>query len=84
MLRNPQRRGRLSAEETTRVKALILKYFQDHDRITNIILRELSGITYNQAGYFFKDMTNQNVITRWGITANIHYTLNSEPSNKIE
>jgi len=46
----------LSKEEIEKVKALVLRYLQDHNRITNRLLRELSGIAYDQAIYFFRQM----------------------------
>jgi predicted HTH transcriptional regulator len=66
----------LSKEEVTKLKTLLLQYFSDNDCITNRKLRELSGITYDQAIYFFGQMIKQNIVNRLGTTSSTHYTLN--------
>lgn len=70
-------RTKLSEEEITKVKTLLLQYFTDNDYITNRELRDLSGISYDQAIYFFRQMINQNIVNRLGTKSNTHYILNT-------
>jgi predicted HTH transcriptional regulator len=72
----------LSKEEIEKVKALVLRYLQDHNRITNRLLRELSGIAYDQAIYFFRQMIKQELLDRIGTTSNIHYVLSERGLKK--
>jgi predicted HTH transcriptional regulator len=66
---------RLSKEEIKKVRSLVLRYLQDHDHITNGLLRKLSGITYDQAIHFFAEMIKEDLIERVGITSGIRYIL---------
>jgi predicted HTH transcriptional regulator len=65
----------LRKDEIEQIKALVLRHLQDHDHITNRLLRELSGVTYDQAIYFFRQMIKQELLDRIGTTSNIHYVL---------
>ena len=68
----------LNTDEIEEVKKSVLIYFQDHDYITNRLLRDLSGVTYDQAIYFFKQMMNHGILKREGITTNIRYIMNGQ------
>jgi len=72
----------LSKEEIEKVKALVLRHLQDHDHITNRLLRELSGVTYDQAIYFFGQMIKQELLDRIGTTSSIHYVLSERRLKK--
>jgi len=68
----------LKEEEINKVKTLVMQYLKDNDCITNSKLRKLSGINYDQAIYFFKEMINQNMLNRLGNGSGTYYT----PKNK--
>jgi hypothetical protein len=72
----------LSKEEVNKLKTLLLQFFSDNDCITNRKLRELYGITYDQAIYFFGQMIKENIVNRLGTTSSIHYTLKESPLGK--
>lgn len=66
---------RLSKEEIRKVRSLVLSYLQDHDHITNGLLRKLSGITYDQAIHFFGEIIKEDLIERVGTTSSTRYIL---------
>ena len=68
----------LNDDEIEEVKKSVLIYLRDHEYITNRLLRDLSGVTYDQAIYFFKQMMHQGILKREGITTNIRYIMNGQ------
>jgi len=70
----------LSDEQCAQVEDLIIRYLETHSHLTNRLLRELSGIGYDQAIYFFKLMTAKRRLTKIGEAGGTRYLL--APSKK--
>jgi uncharacterized membrane protein len=68
----------LNNDEIEEVKKSVLLYLQEHDFITNRALRNLSGVTYDQAIFFFKQMMSHGILKRVGITTNIRYVIGGQ------
>ncbi|MDQ3745148.1 MAG: hypothetical protein M3444_12265, partial [Acidobacteriota bacterium] len=65
----------LSKGEVARIMALVKSYLKKHSSISNRTLRELAGIGYDQAIYFFNMMVNERQLERGGKGSGTCYTL---------
>jgi hypothetical protein len=65
--------GRLSAEETDRVRVAVIKFLRNKDSIKNEELRELTAITYDQATSFFNAMVKSGILAKIGRGSGIKY-----------
>ena len=64
----------IADEEIAQVKKAVLKYLADHPFINNTLLRQLTGLNYDQAIRFFRLMVSEAVLRRTGKTRGTKYT----------
>ncbi len=65
----------LPKSEVLRVKKLLLRYFKKNAFINNTKLRELTGLSYDQAIWFFGQMLSEGTLERIGKTSSTKYIL---------
>lgn len=66
---------RLNVEEIAFVRAAILRYLEEHDFITNRLLRELTNIGYDQCIHVFGEMLRSGDLTKVGKASGTRYLL---------
>jgi len=69
--------GRTSLDDALYRKTLraVMVHLSKEDRITNALLRELTGINYDQAIRFFNRAVTDGKIRRMGRASGTHYVL---------
>lgn len=67
----------LSSERVSEVESLVETFLKQHDSITNRKLREISGVNYDQAIYFFNLMVDRGQLQRTGKASGTKYVLGS-------
>lgn len=58
------------------LEAKVFEYLQGNDHITNRELRSLTGITYDQAIYFFNKLLREEKLARIGVASATKYVAN--------
>jgi hypothetical protein len=66
-------RSTLTEDQIRQVAQIAMRYLEQHGSINNKALRGLSGITYDQATYFFNRMRKEGRLLRTGRTAGTRY-----------
>jgi hypothetical protein len=66
-------RSTLTEDQVRHVAQIAMRYLEQHMSINNKALRGLSGITYDQATYFFNRMLQEGRLLRTGRTAGTRY-----------
>ena len=66
-------RSTLTEDQIRHVEQIAMHYLEKHLSINNKELRGLSGITYDQATYFFNRMLKEGRLLRTGRTAGTRY-----------
>ena len=66
-------RSTLTDDQIRHVEPIAMRYLEKHVSINNKALRGLSGITYDQATYFFNRMLEEGKLRRTGKTSGIRY-----------
>ena len=66
-------RSTLTEDQIRHVAQIAMRYLEQHGSINNKALRGLSGITYDQATYFFNRMLQEGRLLRTGRTAGTRY-----------
>jgi hypothetical protein len=66
-------RSTLTEDQIRHVEQIAMRYLEKHGSINNKALRGLSGITYDQATYFFNRMLQEGRLLRMGRTAGTRY-----------
>jgi predicted HTH transcriptional regulator len=70
-----QSRTTLLEAQTAQVEKAVRIYLRQHESITNRKLRELTGIGYDQAIFFFAEMVKANRLSRIGTGSATKYVL---------
>ena len=65
----------LSKSEVSQVKKLLLRCLKKNAFINNAKLRELTGLDYDQATWFFGQMLSEGTLERIGKTSGTKYIL---------
>ena len=63
----------LTDSELDRVKSKVGECLKTHESINNRALRELAGITFDQASYFFRRMVEEGILERSGKGSGTRY-----------
>ena len=66
-------RSTLTEDQIRHAEQIAMRYLEKHVSINNKELRSLSGITYDQATYFFNCMLKEGRLLRTGRTAGTRY-----------
>ena len=66
-------RSTLTEDQICHVAQIAMHYLEQYMSINNKALRGLSGITYDQATYFFNRMLQEGRLLRTGRTAGTRY-----------
>ncbi len=64
---------RLNDEEYNRIQKYVCDYLTSNGSISNRELRNISGITYDQAIFFFKKALQKGTLLKVGRTSGIRY-----------
>ena len=79
----PERKRGRTLLSTAQYKAALpaaLQYIRRHGRVTNSVLRQLTGLNYDQAIKFFNRAVEEKVLIRQGRTGGTHYV---RPTDRI-
>lgn len=68
-------RTRLSDEKLAQIRSAVLRYLENHEFITNRLLRGLTDIGYDQSIYVFADLKRSGDILRIGTSSATRYVL---------
>jgi hypothetical protein len=68
-------KNRLTPEQMVQVESSARAYMSSHGSISNREIRSLSGINYDQAIWFFNQMTTQGKFDRVGVASKTRYVL---------
>jgi hypothetical protein len=66
---------RLTDQDLANVQRTVLDYLNTHEFVTNRILRDIVGITYDQAIFFYVQMLNRKVLQKIGARSTTRYVL---------
>ena len=74
------RQGRTSLPDELYQEVLVevREYLNQHERVSNSVLRSLTGLNYDQAIKFFKRATTDGIVAKRGETSGTHYVRISE------
>lgn len=64
---------KLTEEDLVHVQRIALDYLKAHGFVTNRILREIAGVTYDQAIYFYGQMLKRKVLKKIGTASATRY-----------
>lgn len=70
-----QSQTKLGPAEMERVQKLVIAFLNENPPIRNQTLREISGIGYDQAIHFFREMLLRGVLQKEGVGAGTRYLL---------
>ena len=73
---------RLNVEDIASVRTAILQYLEEHDCITNRLLRELTKIGYDQCIHVFGEMLRSGDLTKIGKASGTRYILPKKKRKK--
>jgi len=68
----------LTDKDLIKLQCIVVGYLKNQAFITNLILRKITGATYDQAIFFYKEMLKQKVFKKIGIKSTTRYILNAK------
>ena len=69
---------KLTEEDLIHIRSIVLNYLKTNEFVTNRILREIVGVTYDQAIFFYGQMLKRKVLQKVGTASGTRYILSTK------
>jgi hypothetical protein len=72
----------LTSEEFSKIELIVLDYLETKEFISNREIRNLTGIGYDQAIFFFASMIENRILIKVGASSATKYCRSKTPNNE--